>query len=119
MKAFNVRELTGKQYEALQAGLRSSSAFTVRRCPMVLMSPEESLKPAEIAHRLHCSDQRLRDASTRLRTKDCLVCKPNRVRVIDSQQATFDAAGRGWLKSVIRRSPRSFGFENSLGRWRC
>jgi transposase len=43
-----------------------------------------------------------------------LACLQAKSRARQSQQATFDAAGREWLKSVIRQSPRSFGYDSSL-----
>jgi len=42
--------------------VRSASAFTVRRCQIVLMRAQEGLKAAEIGRRLRCSDQFMRIA---------------------------------------------------------
>jgi transposase len=113
MKALQVRELTDEEYEALQTSLRSPSSFTVRRCQILLMSAEEGLKPAEIGRRLRCSDQCVRAAIHAFEAEG-LMCLQEKSRARHRQQATFDAAGREWLKSVIRQSPRSFGYDSSL-----
>jgi transposase len=112
MKALQVRELTSEEYEALQTGLRSPSAFTVRRCQILLMS-DEGLKAAEIGRQVRCSDQCVRDTlhAYEVEGPRCLQAKS---RARHSPQATFDAAGRAWLKSVIRQSPRSFGYDSRL-----
>jgi hypothetical protein len=41
-------------------------------------------------------------------------CLHEKSRARHHPQATFDAAGRAWLKDVIRQSPRSFGYDSSL-----
>lgn len=113
MKALQVRELTNEEYEALQTSLRSPSSFTVRRCQILLMSAEEGLKAVEIGRRLRCSDQSVRAALHAFESEG-LACLGEKSRARHSQQASFDPAGREWLKSVIRQSPRSFGSDRSL-----
>jgi transposase len=113
MKALQVREVTSEEYEALQMGLRSASAFTVRRCQIVLMSAQEGLKAAEIGRRLRCSDQCVRDALHAFEVEGGS-CLHEKSRARHRPQATFDAAGREWLKDVMRQSPRSFGYDSSL-----
>ena len=113
MKALQVRKLTNEEYAAVQSGLRSPAAFTVRRCQILLMSAEDGLKAAEIGRQLRCSDQCVRDAIHAFEIEG-LACLQEKSRARDSQQATFDAAGQEWLKSMIRQSPRSFGYESSL-----
>ena len=77
------------------------------------MSGDEHLKPKEIAQRLHCSDQCVRDA-IRAFEQEGLACLKEKCRARHSPQASFDKAGRLWLKEVIRQSARSFGYESSL-----
>jgi len=113
MRALYVRDLTNEEREVIKAGLRSSSAFTVRRCQILLMSNDEHLKPKEISQRLHWSDQCARDA-IRAFTQEGLACIEEKSRARHSDQATFDARGRAWLKELIRQSPRSYGYESSL-----
>lgn len=113
MKTLYVRKLTTKEYQAIKTGVRSSSAFTVRRCQILLLSAETGLKPREIGERLYCSDQCARDAICAFETEG-LTCLQEKSRARHSQQATFDTADRAWLKSVIRQSPRTFGYDSSL-----
>ena len=113
MKALYVRELTHEEYQTIKAGLRAASAFTVRRCQILLLSADKQLKPGAIGQQLHCSDQCVRAALGAFEAEglDCLHAKS---RARHRPQATFDATGRAWLKSVIRQSPRSFGYDRSL-----
>lgn len=113
MKALYVRELTTEENQQIKASLRSSSAFTVRRCQILLMSADDQLKPGAIGQRLHCSDQCVRDAIHAFEAEG-LACLQEQSRARHSQQATFDRAGRTWLKSVVRQSPRSFDYDSSL-----
>jgi transposase len=113
MKALRVRDITPEERRVIEQGLRSASAFTVRRCQILLMSADEGLKPREIGERLRCSDQCVREA---LRAFECegtnsLVMKS---RARQTPQATFDANGRQWLTEVVKQSPRTVGYETSL-----
>lgn len=56
-----VRTLTGEERARLEAGLRSSSAFTLRRAQIVLASAYKE-PPARIAASLGCSAQTVRNA---------------------------------------------------------
>jgi len=113
MKALYVREITEAERRELEQGLRSSSAFTVRRCQILLISVDEQLKSWEIGERLRCSDQCVRDA-IRAFGAEGVRCLEEKSRARHTEQATFDQIGRDWLKSVLRQSPRSLGYERSL-----
>jgi transposase len=113
MKALYVREITEAERKEIEHGLRSSSAFTVRRCQILLMSADEQLKSWEIGERLRCSDQCVRDAIRAFEAEGVKSLK-EKSRARHTEQATFDQSGREWLKSIIRQSPRSFGYESSL-----
>jgi transposase len=108
-----VRSITDNEQGELAKGLRSSSAFTVRRSQIVLMSSQERLTAREIGERLRCSDQCVREAIRAFETEGLDSLKPKSRARHDDQQA-LDAAGREWLQGVVRRSPREFGFEGSL-----
>src|SRR5207248_11059128 len=56
-----VRPLTADERASLETGLRSSSAFTVRRCQILLASAEGQSTPT-IARDLRCTDQTVRNA---------------------------------------------------------
>src|SRR2546430_16718436 len=56
-----VRPLTDAERERVEAGLRSSDAFTLRRCQILLASARGERAPA-IARRVGCDDQTVREA---------------------------------------------------------
>src|SRR5262249_4978204 len=56
-----VRPLTADERAILETGLRSSSAFTVRRC-QILLASAEGQATTTIAHDLRCTDQTVRNA---------------------------------------------------------
>ena len=56
-----VRPLTADERATLKTGLRSSSAFTVRRC-QILLASAEGQSTTTIAHDLRCTDQTVRNA---------------------------------------------------------
>ena len=113
MKTLRVRDITPEERQIIEQGLRSGSAFTVRRCQILLTSADERLKPCEIGERLRCSDQCVRDA-LRAFEREGTVSLTTKSRARQTPQATFDAAGRQWLTGVIKQSPRTFGYETSL-----
>lgn len=113
MKKLYAREITEKERKKLKEGLRSSSAFTVRRSQIILMSADEKLKAQEIAKQLKCSDQCVRDA-IRAFGLEGVACLQTKSRARHTQQATFRGESLEWLKGVIHQSPRNFGYETSL-----
>jgi transposase len=112
MKALRVRDITPEERQVLEQGLRSASAFTVRRCQILLMRADAGLKPREIGERLRCSDQCVRDALRALE-REGSACLTTKSRARLTPQATFDASGRQWLTEVSQHSPRTFGYETS------
>lgn len=113
MKPLYVRAMTDAEKAELQKGLRSTSAFTVRRSQIVLMSSQEKLKAGEIAARLKVSDQCVREAIRAFEVEGVASLQAKSRARHDDQQA-LDLAGRAWLQGVVRRSPREFGYEGSL-----
>src|SRR5215470_19953202 len=57
---FFVRPLTADEQATLETGLRSPSAFTVRRC-QILLASAEGQSTTTIARHLHCTDQTVRN----------------------------------------------------------
>ncbi len=108
-----VRTISDEEQRELEKGLRSSSAFMVRRSQIVHMSSQERLTARAISQRLKSSDQCVREAIRAFDREGLDSLQPKTRARHDDQQA-LDAAGREWLQAVIRRSPREFGFERSL-----
>jgi transposase len=112
-KPLYVRELTAEERERLHAGLRSPSAFTVRRSQIVLMNSEERLTARQIAARLRCSDQCVREALHAFNQEGgaCLDAKSHRKHHL---QTKFSPEGLQRLAGLIHQSPRQYGYDTSL-----
>jgi transposase len=112
MRPIYVRQLTEEERRILEQGLRSSSAFTVRRCQMLLSSA--SGKTAnQIAAELHCSGQGVREVIHAFE-KEGVGCLQEKSHARLEPQSAFDAAGRDRLREAVRQSPRRFGHETSV-----
>ena len=102
-----VRELTDTERAQVEAGLRSSEAFTLRRCQIVLASARGERAPA-IARHLGCDDQTAREAIRAFNERGVAALRrgSHRPTII---RAAFDAAGAERLRALLHRSPRTFG----------
>jgi transposase len=108
-----IRPLTEDEQRQVQAGLRSSDAFVLRRCQILLASARRERAPA-IARQLGCDDQTVRNVIKGFNTKGLAILKagssrPHRLRT------TFSEEGATQLKELLHRSPRDFGQER--GTW--
>jgi len=107
-----VRPLTDAEREAVEAGLRSSQAFTLRRAQILLASARGAHTPA-IAAALGCSDQTVRDAIHAFDARGVAALTPGSKRP-HTRRPAFDAAGADRLRDLLHRSPRDFGHPTSL-----
>jgi transposase len=107
-----VRPLTDEERAALQAGLRSPDAFTLRRCQLLLASAD-GLRPAQIAARFTCASQSVRNA-IRAFTAEGLDCLRQKSHRPVSTRPEIDAVGGERLRALLHRSPRDFGKPTSL-----
>ena len=107
-----VRELTADERKALQAGLRSPAAFTLRRCQILLLSAERE-PPSKIARHLGCASQTVRNVINAFNAKG-LACLQAESRRPKSVQPIFDAAKCEKLRALLHQSPRAFGKPTSL-----
>jgi transposase len=107
-----VRPLTDAEREALEAGLRSSAAFTVRRAQILLASARGAHVPA-IARTLGCNEQTVRNALHAFAAQGLAALTPGSSRP-QTIHAAFDAAGAERLQDLLHRSPRDFGHPTSL-----
>lgn len=107
-----VRPLTPDEHQAIRAGLRSPSAFTLRHC-QVLAASAEGLKPSAIGARLGCSTQIVRNALRAFESEGtaCLREKSHRPT---SARPEIDDDGCERLHALLHRSPRAFGKPTSL-----
>ena len=107
-----VRPPTDAERQALEAGLRSPQAFTLRRSQIVLASARGETVP-RIARALGCDEQTVRNAIHAFdeRGPAALAAGSSRPR---TTHAAFDAAGAERLRDLLHRSPRDFGHPTSL-----
>lgn len=107
-----VRPLTDAERTALEAGLRSPAAFTLRRAQILLASARGEHVPA-IARTLGCDEQTVRNAIHGFNGAGlpALVPGSSRPRTL---HAAFDAAAAERLTDLLHRSPRDFGHPTSL-----
>src|SRR5688572_10781223 len=107
-----VRPPTDAERQALEAGLRSPVAFTLRRCQIVLASARGETVPA-IARALGCSDQTVRNAIHAFAEAGVAALTPDSKRPRTLRPA-FDAAAAARLRDLLHRSPRDFGHPTGL-----
>ena len=107
-----IRSLTADDQRQIQAGLRSSDAFVLRRCQILLASARGERAPA-IAHQLGCDDQTVRNVIHDFNAEGLAVLqegssRPHRLRT------AFTEEGCQRLRDLLHRPPRDFGKERSL-----
>jgi len=107
-----VRPLTDAEREQLEAGLRSSDAFVMRRCQILLASADGRRVP-RIAATLRCSDQAARDAIRAFNAHGpaCLTPGSSRPHTV---HVAFDAAGAERLRALLHQCPRAYGQPSSV-----
>lgn len=106
-KPLFVSPLSPEHHQALQAGLRSKDAFTVRRCQVVLASAQ-ALKPGEIADRLGCSAGTARNA-VRAWNAEGLACLREKSSRPTSTRPLLGPDREADLRALLHQSPRTFG----------
>ncbi len=107
-----IRPLVDTEREALTVGLRSSDAFTLRRCQILLASARGERAP-QIATHLGCDDQTVRNAIHAFNRfgRNALSegsSRPHRIA------AAFDAVAAERLRALLHQSPRAFNQPTSL-----
>ena len=108
-----VRPLLADERATLETGLRSASAFTVRRCQVLLASAEGQSTPT-IAHDLRCTEQTVRNALHAFHQRGLAALQPQSSRP-HTTATIFDAGVCEALRALLHQSPRTFGQPTS--RW--
>ncbi len=106
-----IRPLTQDEQRQVQAGLRSSEAFVLRRCQILTLSARGE-RALSIAHQLGCDDQTVRNVIHGFNASGLAILqegssRPHRLRT------TFTQEGAERLKELLHRSPRDFGQDRS------
>ncbi|MFI5269617.1 MAG: helix-turn-helix domain-containing protein [Chloroflexota bacterium] len=107
-----MRPLLGAEREALEAGRRSSDAFVLRRCQILLSSVRGEHSPA-IARQLGCSEQAVRNVVHAFNREGTAALRAGSSRP-HTIHAAFDAAQTERLRTLLHQSPRAFGKPTSL-----
>lgn len=102
-----VRALSVEEQAALEAGLRSSEAFTMRRC-QILLASARGQRASEIARNLGCASQTVRNAIRDFEAEGvkCLSKESSRPKTV---QPIFDQPKREALQALLHTTPRDFG----------
>jgi transposase len=107
-----VRPFSEKEREALEAGLRSKNAFTLRRSQMLLASSRGDEAP-QIASNLGCGQQTVRDAIHDFNARDLEALVAKSSRPLRTREA-FDEQSAESLRELLHCSPREFGHDSTL-----
>jgi transposase len=108
-----VRLLTADERATLKTGLRSTSAFTVRRC-QILLANAAGQSTTAIACHLHCTDQTVRNAIHAFHQRGLAGLPPQSSRP-HTMATIFDAGACESLRALLHQRPRTFGKPTS--RW--
>src|SRR5215213_7168942 len=102
-----VREPSAEERARLEAGLRASDAFSVRRAQIVLLSAE-GRRPREIARGLRCAVQTVRNGIGAFNAYGIasLTAASSRPK---SAAPVLGEAERERLRAILHQPPRAFG----------
>lgn len=112
-KPIYIRPLTEDEQHTLQEGLRSSNAFVLRRCQILLASARGQTARV-IGEALGCDDQTVRNALHTFNTQGLAVLTRHSSAPQRTPHAAFNAPRREQLRSLLHQSPRTFGYATSL-----
>lgn len=97
---------------ALQAGIRSSQAFTVKRC-QILLASARGLNATEISQIVGCSTQNVRMVVRAFERRGVEALKQGSKRP-KSAAKVLDLEACEHLRAVLHESPRNFGKATSV-----
>ena len=107
-----IRPLTEDEHQQVQKGLRSSDAFVLRRCQILLASSRGEWAPA-IALQLGCDDQTVRNVIKDFNTTGLAVLQEGSSRP-HHLRTTFTEEGCQRLQDLLHRSPHDFGRDRGV-----
>jgi Homeodomain-like domain-containing protein len=111
-KPIYIRPLTEDEQHTLQEGLRSSNAFVLRRCQILLASARGQTARV-IGEALSCDDQTVRNVISAFNTQGVAVLTRGASAPRRTPHAAFDAPRREQLRAFLHQSPRTFGHPTS------
>src|SRR3954466_3342419 len=108
-----VREPSAEERARLEAALRASDAFTVRRAQIVLLSADGH-RPREIARGLRCAVQTVRNGIRAFNAGGVAALEAGSSRPKSAAPVLGEAA-LGRLRAILHQPPRAFG--HARGTW--
>jgi transposase len=108
-----VRTFTEAEQHAIEAGRRSSEAFTLRRSQILLASARREPVP-QIAHALGCNEQTIRNAIHAFNRQGSAALRKGSTRPKTVPHAIFDAHRCEQVRALLHQSPRTFGKPTSV-----
>jgi transposase len=111
-KPIFIRSLTEDEQQTLHEGLRSSNAFVLRRCQILLASARGQTARV-IAETLGCDDQTVRNVIYTFNTQGVAVLTRRSSAPKRLPHAAFDAPRCEQLRALLHQSPRTFGHPTS------
>jgi transposase len=112
-KPLYVRSLPADELQSLQEGLRSSDAFILRRC-QILLASARGQTACVIAETLGCDDQTVRNAIHAFNTTGLMALTRRSSAPQRTPHTAFNSAQREQLRALLHQSPRTFGYPTSL-----
>jgi transposase len=107
-----VRPVTDAEREHLEAGLRSSDAFRLRRCQILLASARGE-RTTQIARALSCNRQTVLEALHAFNERGLAALTPASRRAKTIHRA-FEPESAERLRALMHQSPRTFGKPTSV-----
>ena len=107
-----VRSLSAAERQTLEAGLRSSDAFVLRRS-QILLASARGQRAIQIAQAVGCDDQTVREVIHGFNARGLAVLTPGSRRP-KTIHVAFDAERAARLRELLHQSPRAFGKPTSL-----
>jgi transposase len=108
-----IRPLSDDERQALQTGLRSPNAFTLRRS-QILLASAQGKHARLIAEDLLCDDQTVRNAIHDFNQNGLQALTKGSSAPHVTPHAAFDAASLAALPPLLKRSPRSLGKDRGV-----
>jgi len=112
-KPIYIRSLTTDELQTLQEGLRSSNAFVLRRCQILLASARGQTARV-IGETLGCDDQTVRNAIHAFHTRGLTALTLQSSAPQRTPHAAFTPPQCEQLRTLLHQSPRTFGYPTSL-----
>ena len=108
-----LRPLSDAERQTLEAGLRSSDAFVLRRC-QILLASSRGENAYQIARSLGCNPQTARNAIHAFNERGLPEALQRGSKRPHTIHRAFDPERAEALRELLHKSPREFGKQSSL-----